>query len=72
MTNDTVLIESNLARVVGALRGLSGLLHAAGDNNELWKPDDLGYLVACLADEAERTSREAAEAMGHLPITRGT
>ncbi|MGL5447422.1 MAG: hypothetical protein ACRDBL_08950 [Rhabdaerophilum sp.] len=63
MTHDPLAIESDMERLAGALRALSGLFHSARNDLDLCKPDDLGYLVACLAAEAERTSRAATACM---------
>lgn len=63
MISDPLAIESDLQRLTGALRALSGLFHSAENNIDLCKPADLGYLVECLAAEAERTSIAATAAM---------
>lgn len=59
MMKDATTVESDLSRVSGALRALSGLLHSTHGNAELFSPDDLGYLVACLAADAERAQAGA-------------
>jgi hypothetical protein len=63
MERDVCLIECDLLRLTAALRALSGLFHSARNDLDLCKPDDLGYLLGCLAAEAERTTTAATAAM---------
>ena len=63
MDSDPLAVESDLCRLSGALRALSGLLHSIPAEIDTCKADDLGYLVGCLAAEAERTTSRATGAL---------
>lgn len=71
MASDAFAVETELCRVAGALRALSGLLHSARDDLDLCKPEDLGYLVGCLAVDAERAQVGASALMFSGPSVDG-
>lgn len=70
-SKDAFDVETELCRVAGALRALSGLLHSARDDLDLCKPADLGYLVGCLAGDAERAQEGASALMFSAPSVDG-
>ncbi|KAF0231660.1 MAG: hypothetical protein FD175_568 [Beijerinckiaceae bacterium] len=63
MSKDAFAVENELTRVAGALRALSLLLHSIPGEIEILKADDLGYLVASVAADAERAQRGASALM---------
>lgn len=67
MNADPLAVESDLCRLTGALRALSGLLHSIPAEIDTCKADDLGYLVGCLAAEAERATSRATDALYGTP-----